>query len=313
MSIRVVFWGSAQSVFSNRHYAVLAKVPCQLVAVIDTPASRGGSTNPLVNGFSNFVDQARAKDIPLLSPNNPNDPDFIEVIRDYSPDVFIAVGYDRILKPTILAVPRLLAANFHASLLPHYRGKHPVFWALRDSKRWAGLTVHIMDPGIDTGDIIYQVKVRTRKADTVSSLYERIMAKSVPLIGRLVDDVEKGTIPRRTQELDEGSYFSSIKDEDYAIDWSWDAEKIRRTIVMTPGKCYSQLAGQRLYFSQAEKVRSPSEGPPGTVLGLGRTRCLVASGDGAVWLGRASIGDGEEQSMASICREHSYGVGDALF
>jgi methionyl-tRNA formyltransferase len=223
------------------------------------------------------------------------------------------VGYDRILKPTILAVPRLLAANFHASLLPQFRGKHPVFWTLRNSDRWAGLTVHFMDPGIDTGDIIYQVKVRTRRDDTVSSLYERIMAKSVYLIGRLVDDVEEGTVPRRDQELDKGSYFSSIKDEDYAIDWSWDAEKIRRTIVMTPGKCYSQFDGRRLSFSQAERARSLFEGPPGTVLGLGRTRCLIASGDGAVWLGRGRIGDGEERSLASICREHGYGVGDALF
>jgi methionyl-tRNA formyltransferase len=223
------------------------------------------------------------------------------------------VGYDRILKPTILAVPRLLAANFHASLLPQFRGKHPVFWTMRNSERWAGLTVHIMDPGIDTGDIIYQVKVRTRRDDTVSSLYERIMAKSVYLIGRLVDDVEKGTIPRRAQQLDKGSYFSSIKEEDYAIDWSWDAEKIRRTIVMTPGKCFSQFDGRRLYFSQAERAQSLFEGPPGIVLSLGRTRCLVASGDGAVWLGRGRIGDGEERSLTSLCREHGYGVGDALF
>jgi hypothetical protein len=68
MSIRVVFWGSAQSVFSNRHYEALAKVPCQLAAVIDTPASREGSTNPLVTGFFNFVDHAREKTFPFCRP-----------------------------------------------------------------------------------------------------------------------------------------------------------------------------------------------------------------------------------------------------
>ena len=313
MCIRFAFWGSAQSVFSNCHFDALAKVPCQLVAVINTPASREGSTNPLVNGFSHFADLAQAKNVPILSPDNPNDPEFIEEILRLSPDIFIAVGYDRILKPSILAVPQFLAANFHASLLPYYRGKHPVFWTLRNSERWAGLTVHVMDQGIDTGDIIYQVKVRTRRDDTVSSLYERIMARSVSLIDRLVDDVEKDTIPRRVQQLNEGSYFSSIKEADYAIDWSWDSERIRRYIVMTPGKCYSQIAGRRLYFTQAERARSQSESPPGTVLGLGRKRCLIASGNGAVWLGRARIEGAEERSMASICRESGCGVGDALF
>ncbi len=71
------------------------------------------------------------------------------------PDMFVAVGYTDLLRAPLLAVPRILAANFHASLLPAYRGRHPVFWALRHGERWAGLTVHVMDEGFDTGDVLY--------------------------------------------------------------------------------------------------------------------------------------------------------------
>ena len=97
-----------------------------------------------------------------------------------------------LLKAEILAVPRLLAANFHASLLPAYRGKHPLFWALRNGERWTGLTVHVMDGGLDTGDILYQVRVRTRRDDTVASLYDRVIGRSLPLVGRLIADAEAG-------------------------------------------------------------------------------------------------------------------------
>ena len=222
------------------------------------------------------------------------------------------MGYDRILNPQILAVPKFLAANFHASLLPLYRGKHPVFWTLRGGERFAGLTVHEMDPGIDTGDIIYQFKVRTRKDDTVSRLYQRIIDRSVTLIGQLLKDVEEGAVPRRAQPAGQGSYFSSINEEDYQINWSWNSEKIRRHVVMTPGRCFSDIAGRRLYMHQADGARSLSKRAPGTIVNLGRKWVTIATGDGAVRLGLASLQDGNKRSMVSICQELGAGIGTVL-
>lgn len=312
MALKVAFWGNSQSAFSSRHFGALLDVHCDLVAVVDVPPDRRESTNPLPAGLPNFVQVAGRREIAILSPPSPNEPDFVEKMRTLAPDLFLAFGYALILKPPILAVPNLLAANFHASLLPQYRGKHPVFWTLRGNERWAGLTVHAMDPGIDTGDIIYQVKVRTRRDDTVAALYERIIERSVGLIGRLVADAENGTIPRRAQAAGEGSYFSSIGEEDFRLEWSWPTEQIRRYIATTPGKCFAKAAGERLYFYQAEKARGSSTGSPGTVLALGRTRCLVATGDGALWIRRAGPGGGQEQPMATLCRQLGLKVGDKL-
>ena len=312
MGLRVIFWGNSQSTFSGHHFQGLADVPCELAAVVDVPPSKQGSTNPLPAGLPDFVDVARGLDIPALAPVNPSEPSFIEQIRALAPDLFIAVGYALILKPALLSVPRLLSANFHASLLPHYRGKHPVFWTLRGGERWAGLTVHVMDPGIDTGNIIYQVKVRTRRDDTVASLYGRIMDRSVALVGRLVADADRGAVPHRWQAIGQGSYFSSTTEEDFCIDWTWPAEKIRRHIVMTPGKCFTSLAGRRLYFYRAEKARGQWEAAPGTLLSIGRVRCAVATGEGAVWLGLARLSDGPEQPAAAICRQLGLKPGNKL-
>ncbi len=312
MSLRVVFWGNSQSIFSSRHLVALLGIPCELTAVVDLPPARQGSTNPQPAVLSDFDDVARQKNIPIISPADPNELSIVEKMRTLAPDLFVAVGYALILKPALLAVPKLLAVNFHASLLPSYRGKHPVFWTLRGGEVWAGLTVHIMDPGIDTGDIIYQVKVRTRRDDTVASLYDRIIDRSVDLVGKLVTQAEECTLPRKSQPSDQGSYFSSTTPADFRINWGWESEKIRRHIVMSPGKCFAPVTGRRVYLSQAEKVRGRLEGPPGTVLSLGREHCTIAAGDGAVSIGRGRFEGGQEQALATLCRRLGITVGDRL-
>ncbi len=178
-NLRVVFFGNSQSFFSNRFFTPLLDAPCDLVGVVDVPPTKRQSTNPMTatRQFS-FVDTAHARGTPVFEPLNPNTPEFIGALAANSPDLFIAAGYMFLLKPSLLSIARMVAVNFHASLLPAYRGKHPVFWALRNGEREAGLTAHVMDPRFDTGDILYQVRVRTRKRDTVSTLYDRIIEKS---------------------------------------------------------------------------------------------------------------------------------------
>ena len=286
--------------------------PCEVVALVDLPAAKQGTTNPHPAGLAAFDDVARQREIKVFSPANPNEPRFVEKMQAAAPDLFIAVGYALILKQALLALPKVVAANFHASLLPNYRGKHPVFWTLRGGEIWAGLTVHRMDPGIDTGDIIFQVKVRTRRDDTVASLYGRIIDSSVGLVGKLVNEAEEGRLPRQRQPAGQGSYFSSTTPADFWIDWAWPAEKIRRHIVMTPGRCFSPVAGRPVYFSQAEKVRGWPDDLPGKVLKLGRERSIVAAGDGAVSIGRGRLAGGQDQALALLLRRLGICVGDRL-
>lgn len=314
MTLRLAFFGNSESVFSSHHFSALLRAPCDLVAVVNVPASRraGATTNPLPEGMPVFTGVARERGIPVFDPERTDDPAVIEQLRALEPDVFLAAGYALILKPQMIAVPRLLAVNIHASLLPAYRGKHPVFWTLRGGERWAGSTMHVMDPGIDTGDILYQVRVRTRRDDTVASLYERVIERSVTMIEQFVADAERGTLPRRPQLPDRASYFSSTTDEDFRLDWAWSAEKLRRHITMTPGKCWAEFGGQRVYFIDAGKTPLPGAAPPGQILSIGRTRCLLATGDGAIWLSRLRLAGGTQTSMAALCREYGLEPGDSI-
>ena len=312
MPIRVIFWGNSGSNFSARYFAALLGTPGELVGVVDGPPAHRKTTNPLPDNLPNFADEARGRGIPTFEPASPNEPGFITALAELKPDLFIAAGYALILKPKVLGVPHLMAANFHASLLPEYRGKHPVFWALREGEKWAGLTVHAMDAGIDTGDILYQVKVRTRRDDSVASLYERIMARSVQMVGKLVVDAARGRIPRRPQPAGLGSYYSSTCKADFRLDWNWPAEKIRRFIMVTPGKCSIKIGEQRAYFLNAESERPAEAAPPGTLLRVGRTRAAVAANPGAVSSSRVQVEGQGSESFAAFCRRLGFVPGDKL-
>jgi methionyl-tRNA formyltransferase len=308
MSLRVVFFGNSEGVFSNRHFQELLVAPCALAGVVDVPPAKRTSTNTRSVEGSSFVELARGRGIPAFEPASPNEPDFVEAVSALQPDLFIAVGYMNLLKAEILRVPRLLATNFHASLLPAYRGKHPLFWALRDGERMVGLTVHVMDPGFDTGDILYQVRLRTRRSDTVADVYDRLMVKSVRLIGRLIADTEKGKLRRRPQPQRGASYFSSVCEEDRRLDWSLEAERLRRWIQVSSGQCYSLIAGRKIFFLDAEVVPRRPSIAPGTVVEIGRKSVTIAAGRRALRVGKVRVDQGSERSAPEVFREQ---VGEA--
>jgi methionyl-tRNA formyltransferase len=312
MPIRVVFWGNSASSFSARHFAALLETPAELVGVVDVPPSRRDTTNPLPEDLPDPVETAHERGIPTFEPDSPNEAGFINALTELQPDLFMAAGYALILKAATLAVPRILAANFHASLLPDYRGKHPVFWALRNGEKWAGLTVHAMDTGIDTGDILYQVKVRTRRDDSVTSLYERIMARSLPLVGQLVADASLGCIPRQPQPTGAGSYYSSTSEEDFRLDWNQPAERIRRFVTATPGRCFAEIHGRCVHFLNAESEQPAEAAPPGTLLWIRRTRAAVATNPGAISSSRVQVACQAEETFANLCRRLGLIPGDTL-
>ena len=312
-SPRLVFFGNSQSVFSNRFFAPLLEADCEVVGVVDLPPEKRQSTNPgIMSGLPSFVEMARERKIPVFEPSNPNSPEFVETSASLTPDVFLAAGYMFLLKPALLSIPHILAINFHASLLPAYRGKHPVFWALRNGERLTGLTAHVMDPHFDTGDILYQMRVRTRKRDTVSTLYDRIIEKSVPLVPRLVSDIRQGRLHRMPQLERGASYFSSISAEDFHLDWGRSAESLRCWIQTSPGECWRVVAGRRVYFLDAKVVRYQGTAVPGQLIHLGRSSATVATGEDALVVHWVRPEGEDKRPLARFCAELGLKAGDVL-
>jgi methionyl-tRNA formyltransferase len=266
--VNIVFLGDAANEFSNRHFRALedacSGAACsaeqrgaaagsrRIVAVVDSPREGWVSTRQGGTDRSPPFDlRAEELGVPVLQPGNPNGEATVAQLARTKPHLLVAVGYTRRLGAALLGLPPLGAVNFHASLLPAYRGKHPVFWALFHGERSAGLTVHLMEPRIDEGPILLQVRVRTRVTDSVAALYERIMDRSIVLVARLLADAEArsargGRLRGRRQDERGSSYFSSTSEADFRLTWSMPADLIVRRASCLPGRFWFELVRAEL-------------------------------------------------------------------
>jgi methionyl-tRNA formyltransferase len=141
-------------------------------------------------------------------------------------DLFVLASYGRILPKELLALPRLGALNVHPSLLPKYRGATPIQTALRNGDTETGVTIMLMDAGMDTGDIVLSERVPIGPGETYGDLHDRLAFVGADLLGRAIDLAAAGNPLPRTPQVGEASLTKPIVKEDLAIDWSWPPERI---------------------------------------------------------------------------------------
>jgi methionyl-tRNA formyltransferase len=151
------------------------------------------------------------KNVPMYSVSNHNNQNCQEILAANKPDILV-LGGTRIIKNNILEVPAVATLNAHPGLLPWLRGSASVGWALyKDMK--VGSTVHFIDPGIDTGDIIYREELPVYHSDTYESLNYRVGCLSAQLMARALQAFANGDVPRMPQNRDEGETFKVIPED----------------------------------------------------------------------------------------------------
>ena len=131
-----------------------------------------------------------------------NNVEFIEEIKSLKPDIICVVAYGKILPKEILDIPVLECINLHGSLLPKYRGAAPIQWAVLNGDKETGLTTIYMDEGMDSGDIILEKEVEILEDETTGELWEKLSKIGANLLLETVEQIEKGTAPRKKQPQD---------------------------------------------------------------------------------------------------------------
>ena len=119
------------------------------------------------------------------------------------------------------------------------------------------MVVHIMDKGIDTGDVIYETRVPVRIGDNVNTLYHRIFETSRPLVPRLLDDLDAGTLPRKPQDMSKYLYNYEIEAKDYELDFRQPAEILLGRVALAPGKFYFVLKGEKIFVTRCTVIEEP--------------------------------------------------------
>ncbi len=206
----------------------------------------------------------------------------LEALR---PEALVVAAYGLILPAWLLELPRFGCLNIHASLLPRWRGAAPIHRAIEAGDATTGITIMLMDEGLDTGDMLMTQSLAIAADDTTASLHDRLATLGAELIVEALRAAESGVLVRTRQPADGVTYAHKVDKAEATIDWTQPAEVIERRVRAFdpfPGATF-ELDGETLKLWKAA-VRPDVDLPPATVIADGHDRLSIACGRGALEL-----------------------------
>ena len=280
-SIRIVFMGTPD--FAVASLQALLDQGFNVVGVItapDKPAGRG-----LEIQQSPVKQLALSYKLPLLQPVKLKDPDFLEQLKAWKPDLQIVVAF-RMLPEVVWALPAQGTINLHGSLLPNYRGAAPINWALINGEKKTGVTTFLLKHEIDTGDMLLQKEIEIEETDNFGSLYNKLKVMGAAVLTETIERyVQKEIAP--TPQLNAGQSLKSapkLLKETGAINWNstvYAINNLIRGLSPLPG-AYAKLDGKMLKIYYAVAIEEKITVEPGTIETDGKNYLRFACQDG--WL-----------------------------
>ncbi len=240
--------------------------------------------DPNENHFYSSVARLSADmELPVFAPENVNHPLWIERIREMKPDVIFSFYYRDMLSEELLAIAPKGAFNLHGSLLPKYRGRAPINWALLKGESVTGVTLHKMVAKADAGDIIAQEKVVITDTDTSLTLHAKVREAAEVLLDKTLPLIEAGSYKAVAQDESQATYFGRRTAEDGLINWNNSAKEvnclIRAVTEPYPG-AFTYLGARKMVIWRARVLDDNQGKPAGTVLSSDPLR--IACGQGAI-------------------------------
>ena len=269
-----------------------------VVTVADKASGRGLKINE-----SAVKKYAVEHNIPVLQPVSLKDPEFLEALKAWKPDLFVVVAF-RMLPKVVWEIPRLGTFNLHAALLPQYRGAAPINWAVINGDKATGVTTFMIDDGMDTGKIMFREQCLIGPDETVGEVHDKLMQIGSDLVVQTVEAIIENNVDMRVQSsFVQGSEIlrpaPKLTRELCHIDWNGKTRHIYNLIRgLSPyPAAFTELAKDdkvlQMKIYKAVKVEgeayaamlsacSLEAAAPGTVLSDGKTFLAFATADGAV-------------------------------
>lgn len=275
--MKLVFFGTPE--FAVLPLQTLLSSNHEILAVVTQPdrqSGRGRHMKP-----SPVKLEAQKAGIRILQPQSVKDENFISELKSFNPSAIVLVAYGQILPAAIIDLPKRGCINIHASLLPAYRGAAPVNWAIINGEKKTGITIMLMDEGMDTGPVLLQDEIEIRESDTTGTLYLKLSEIGADLLISLLNDLEGGNVTPHAQ-TGEVSYAPVLKKTDGLLNWSRSAKDICnfiRGMNPWPG-AYSYIEGERIKLLSARPT--DDNGPEGVIKKISKDELIVSAGNGAV-------------------------------
>ncbi|SDL94686.1 methionyl-tRNA formyltransferase [Daejeonella rubra] len=252
-----------------------------VITAPDKPAGRGQKINE-----SAVKQYAVAKGLKILQPVKLKDPEFIEELRSLKADLQIVVAF-RMLPEIVWNMPSKGTINLHGSLLPQYRGAAPINWAIINGEKESGVSTFFLKQEIDTGDILFTVRVEIDEQDTAGDLHDKLMNIGADLLVKTVKAIESGEYKEIPQDKTGEKVLKTapkIFREDCQIDWNQPVMKIYNHIRgLSPypaAFCIFQDKTLKIYKAEAEQAVHQLE--PGSFQTDHKTTLKFACPDGFI-------------------------------
>jgi len=234
--------------------------------------------------FESVTELARARAIEAFAPDDPNAPEIVERIRELRPDFIFSFYYRLMLGAPLLAIPGKGAFNMHGSLLPKYRGRVPVNWAIIHGETETGATLHEMVEKPDAGRIVDQEAVAILPDELAVDVFAKVAGAAERVLRRSLPKLVDGSAVLRAQDLSRGGYFGGRRPEDGRIDWSAPAKRVHdlvRAVAPPYPGAFTEVEGAQLRLLRTRRAQKSRAGA-GAFLYADGGRCYAACADGEV-------------------------------
>ncbi len=288
--MRIVFMGTPE--FSVPALEYLVKSEYRVVGVYTQPDRPTGRGRTLEHSPVKKV--ALEHGLEVFQPVGLRDTDEVQHLAALKPDLILVAAFGRILPQSILDMPPFGCLNIHPSLLPKYRGATPIPSAILGGDKETGVTIMLMDTGLDTGPIVSQIIVGIEPQDTTESLSNRLAQAGVRVLAETLPLWFERSLKTEPQDGSKATYTTPITKEDGVINWQMTAEELSRRVrafCPWPG-CYTWWQGKLLKILEAVALHKNGELLPGRVVALAPGQPAVAgveTGDGVLGLLRVQL------------------------
>lgn len=308
--MRVIFMGTPDFAVPSLE-ALLTKHEVVLVVTQpDKPKGRGKKMVP-----TPVKACALEHGIPVLQPEKVKEPEFVEQLRSYEPDLIAVTAFGQILSEPILEMPKYGCINVHGSLLPKYRGAAPMQWSIIDGEKVTGITTMYMVKGLDSGDMLLKAEVEITDEDTFATIHDKMAVTGANLLLDTLDQLEAGTLERIPQDHDAATYAPMITKETGHIDWS----KNRQDIINLIRGLNPVPAAYTIYEEEVLKIFGAvisdvqADGAAnGEIVAVVKKGFVVKCGDGCLLITEVQARGGKRMMTDAYLRGHAMKEGILL-
>ncbi len=310
--MRVVFLGTPE--FAVPSLECLLCNQYQVVAVYTQPDRAAGRGRSLVSSPVKMA--AMEWGLTVVQPVSFREAEAVAQLASFQPDVIVVAAFGQILPQSVLDIPALRCINIHPSLLPKHRGASPVSAAILSGDEFTGVSIMLMDKGLDTGPVLAQAQVPISAQDTTGSLTAKLSLIAAQLLLEVLPRWTRGEITPRPQNETEASYSGEFSKKDGGIDWHLPAIDIWRRVRAFhpwPG-CYTEWQGKHLKVMEAVPLPAEKKLEVGRVVALNKKGVVfgVNTGDGILGILEVQLEGKRAMSAAEFLRGQRQLIGAIL-